>query len=87
MRAYWLQTKEQGRTRFIRREVLGSVLFWLVLMPVLDLFGTQSSPWRFTALVNFIILPIFVLGGYLEGRWRWADLEKKYPDDSLPPWE
>ena len=87
MRAYWLQTKEQGRTRFIRLEVLRSVLFWLVLMPVLDLFGTPRSPWRFTVLVNLITLPIFVLGGYLEGRWRWADLEKKYPDDNLPHWE
>jgi hypothetical protein len=36
---------------------------------------------------RFIMLAIFLLGGYLTGRWRWTDFEKKYPENSLPPWK
>jgi hypothetical protein len=27
-----------------------------------------------------IMLPIFLLGAYLTGLWKWKDLEKKYPE-------
>jgi hypothetical protein len=80
MRTHWLRTKERGRARFIRREVLNSVLFWLILMPLLDLFGDhRHSTVRSIVFANLIVLPILLLGGYLEGHWRWNDLEKKYP--------
>ena len=39
------------------------------------------------AFSSLITLPIFLVGGYLGGRWKWIDLDKKYPEDSLPPWE
>jgi len=30
--AYWLQTKAKGKKRFVKREMLWSLLFWLTLM-------------------------------------------------------
>jgi hypothetical protein len=89
MRAQWLQTRELGRTRFIRRQMLFTLLFWLTLMPALYWLGGHqpySSVWS-EIIADLILLPILLLGGYLEGRWRWTDLEKKYPADRLPPWE
>ena len=89
LRAHWLQTKELGKTRFIWRQVLFSLLSWLTLMPALYwLEGHQLySSVRSEIFAGLIMPPIFLLGGYLEGLWRWTDLEKKYPADSLPPWE
>jgi hypothetical protein len=88
MREYWLQTKEQGRARFIRREVLGGLSFWSILVPAVQVFAHYGHPsMRSIIIGSLIMLPIFLLGGYLTGRWRWSDFEKKYPKDSLPPWE
>jgi hypothetical protein len=88
IREYWLRSKEQGRPRFILRQMLASVLFWLILMVGLDLLGDRPhTTVQSMVVINLIMLPIFLLGGYLEGRWKWTDLQKKYPDHSLPPWE
>ena len=89
MRDYCLRTKEQGKGRFIWREVLASVLFWLILTPALYIFEDRTPYWSVRSMVfaDLTLLPIFLLGGYLTGRWRWNDLEKKYPNDSLPHWE
>jgi hypothetical protein len=88
MREQWLRTKELGRGRFVRGQVLYSFVFWLILMPVLDVLGGQRpySSWS-NAIVDLIVLLICLLGGYLEGRWKWTDFERKYPAGSLPPWE
>jgi len=87
-RKAWLQSREQGKSRFLWREVLGSVVTWLVVLPAVEFFGDHQH--RFSGeffLIWFVLLPIFLLGGYLSGGWKWKDLEKKYPEDSLPPWE
>jgi hypothetical protein len=87
LRAHWLRTKAQGRTRFIRREVVFSFLFWLTLTPAVEVFAVRVSSVRLIAFSSLLTLPIFLVGGYLGGRWKWIDLEKKYPEDSLPSWE
>jgi hypothetical protein len=89
MRKYWLQTRALGRTRCIRRAVLESLFTGFAVFLVLGLLPDHQQPssLRTTALICLIMLPIFLLGGYLEGRWRWQDLEKKYPENNLPPWE
>jgi hypothetical protein len=33
---------------------------------------------RKNLLIYLVMVPIFALGGYLEGKWEWQDLEKKY---------
>ncbi|SRR5579872_398635 len=79
LRANRLQTKEMGRSRFIRRQILFCLLFWLPLMPVLD-WLTDRGPYsslRSDIFIDLAVLPIFLLGGYLEGRWKWTDLEKE----------
>ncbi len=88
MREHWLRTKELGRARFIRRMMVESFVFWLIICPAADLLGDHSrSTLQTIVLANLVMLPIFVLGGYLNGRWKWTDLEKKYPTDSVPPRE
>jgi hypothetical protein len=88
-RTAWLQTKQLGKARFIRREVLYSFVFWLIVMPGLDLVINRYSHLSVstTIFANLVVLPICLLDGYLNGHWKWADLEKKYPEGSLPPWE
>ena len=81
-------TKAAGRNRFIWRQMLYSLVFWLILMPVLDLLAFKTNPLSMQNIViDLILLPVSLLGGYLEAKWRWKDLEKKYPEDRLPPWE
>jgi hypothetical protein len=78
---YWHQIKAAGRRRFIwRDEVLGSFFFWLILMPSLALFGHRQPFSATNVFIDLIILPIFLLGGYLSGVWRWKELDKKYPE-------
>ena len=79
----WLQAKARGRNRFIwRRGVLPTFLFWLILMPAIELLGDHRSPFSLqtAVFIGSILLPICLLGGYLEGRWKWQDLERKYPE-------
>ena len=80
-RKNWLECKARGKTRFICREAIGSILIWLIVLPAVQVFeyhGHLFSP-QFL-VVWFITLPIFLSGGYLTGSWRWKDLEKKYPE-------
>jgi hypothetical protein len=89
MREDWLRTKESGRARFIRGQMLYSFVFWLILMLGLDVFGDRSTYWSVRSMIfaDLVVLPICLLGGYLEGRWKWTDFQRKYPEGSLPPWE
>jgi hypothetical protein len=91
-REYWLQSKLLGRNRFILREgVLPSLLTWLVVMflvPAWEAFANRSPfSVRWTIFIDLILLALCLLGGYLTGRWRWTDFEKKYPESSLPSWK
>jgi hypothetical protein len=82
-RKNWLDAKARGKTRFVWREAIGSILIWLVVLPAVEIFehrGQWFSPLFLTLWL--VILPIFLLGGYLTGNWRWKDLEKKYPEAS-----
>jgi|SRR5580692_10777083 hypothetical protein len=86
IREHWLRIREHGRPRFIRRQMFVSLLFWLIL--TLSSVSLQKrSTYIYAVVGNLVTLPIFLLGGYLEGRWKWTDFEKKYPEDGLPPWE
>jgi hypothetical protein len=86
-RKYWLEIKAQGKNRFIWREILGSLLIWLVVLPAMELFGGHQHPFSGQfLLIWFVLLPIFIVEGYLAGGWKWKDLEKKYPENS-PRWE
>jgi hypothetical protein len=74
----WLQAKARGRNRFIwRRGVLPTLLTCLIVAVSVEVFGSRNSSF---SLPGLIILPIALLGGYLEGRWKWKDFEKKYPE-------
>jgi hypothetical protein len=45
-----------------------------------EVFGNHGHPSSLQFVVIWVImLPIFLLGGYLTGSWKWKDLEKKYP--------
>ena len=76
----WLQAKEQGRRKFILREVLQNLLLWAVIVPLVILSDRPHSfSVRETFQLAVFMFPIFFLAGYLSGHWKWKDLEKKFP--------
>jgi hypothetical protein len=80
-RQQWQQAKAGGKSRFIFSQgIVPTLLIWLIVLPTIDFFVDRNFPfsWRSIGL-NLMILPIFLLGGYLEGRWKWKDLQKKFP--------
>ena len=97
MREAWLKSKARGKNRFVRGEMLASIPIWMavvIAVPAFEAFAKHSplsvrSTWlgSWNVFGDLILLAIFLLGGYLTGRWRWTDFEKKYPEDSLPPWK
>lgn len=85
-RKQWLEAKAAGRNRFIWRQVLYVLVFGSTLMPILDLLAFKTNPLSEQNVVtDLILLPVFLLGGYLEGKWKWRDFEKRYAEDRLPP--
>jgi len=79
----WLQAKARGRSHFIWwRAILPTLLTCFVVVPVVTLFGDDKSSFsvRATVLSSLVVLLIGLVGGYLEGVWKWRDLEKKYPE-------
>jgi hypothetical protein len=80
-RKYWLDAKARGRTRFIWRDAIGSILIWLIVLPAVQLFGNHGHLFSLQfAVIWLIMLPVFLVGGYLTGSWKWKDLERKYPE-------
>jgi hypothetical protein len=86
-REYWLQCRVRGRTRFILREMLWSLPIWFgVVFGVPALKAFANSPFSVRLMLfeywtaRLMMLAIFLLGGYLTGRWRWTDFERKYPE-------
>jgi hypothetical protein len=53
---------------------------WLILMPALALFGDRHPFSASNVFIDLIMLPIFLLSGYLNGVWRWNEMDKKYPE-------
>jgi hypothetical protein len=82
---YLLQAKAKGKSRFVRREVLFSLLIWLVVLVGVPALGVHSFSTHRVLLTGLITFPVFLLGGYLTGCWKWRDLEKKYSKDNLHP--
>lgn len=85
-RKQWLAAKAAGKARFVRRGIVGSLVSGLVVLLGLALFDPSHS-FRESIVPALVMLPIFLLGGYLTAVWQWQDFEKKYPEDRLPPWE
>jgi hypothetical protein len=76
---HWLETKARGKRQFIRLSVLRSLIFWAILVPVLGVANHPLlSSLRWEIYMGLILLPIFLLDGYLAGGWQWKDLEKKF---------
>lgn len=68
--------------------MLGSFVTGIALLlglPLLDRSPAHSV--KTDLLTSLIVLPIFLLGGYLTAHWQWQDLQEKYPKDRLPPSE
>jgi hypothetical protein len=97
VRESWLQTKARGRNPFIWIEMLASLPYWLIAVFVVPAVEALKNHSPFSVrsilsgsrnlLIDLILLAIVLIGGYLTGRWRWTDFEKKYPENSLPPWK
>lgn len=68
--------------------MLGTLVNGVIILLVLGLLDrSRSHSVKTDFLTSLIMLPIFLLGGYLTAHWQWQDLQKKYPEDRLPPWE
>jgi hypothetical protein len=90
-RKSWLRMKARGENRFIWGEMLASLPIWLFVVfaiPAMEAFANHSpfsvrSTWlgHWTVFSDLILLAIVLLGGYLTGRWRWTDFEKKYREN------
>ena len=79
------ETKAADRDRFVLRGTLASLVNGLVVLLALALFHSLSLKESF--LFTLILFPILLVGGYLTAVWQWQDLEKKHPEDRLPPRE
>ncbi len=79
-RAYWAHTKAQGKRRFIVREMAFNIILWLGITGVLPFTDRPVRTPRSVASMAVVMLPIFMLGGYLSAKWKWSDFEKKYPE-------
>lgn len=68
--------------------MLGSAVTGVVILLGRALMDrSPSGSVKTDFLISLIVLAIFLLGGYLTAHWQWRDLQKKYPEDRLPPWE
>jgi hypothetical protein len=77
----WLDTKARGKNRFIRLSMLRSFMFWGIVISGLGFLDrSRMSSLRSELYLDLILLPIFLLEGYLAGGWQWKDLEKKFPE-------
>jgi len=76
---YWLHIKSRGKGFLVHREMLGCLLLWFV-MSAAQVFVDRNRSLRPALFACLIMLPIFVLYGYLNAGWKWRDLQNKYPD-------
>jgi hypothetical protein len=68
------RTIANGKSRFIRRQVGFSLVFFATLMSLLYFFSGRT---RSNLIACLAVLPVGILGGYLEARWRWRDITKE----------
>jgi len=50
---------------------------WLAWSALMFLFKVYLFSWHEVVTLSLILLPIWMLGAYLSGRWRWNDLVKR----------
>ncbi len=79
---YWLRMRSGGRSRFIWREMVLKFSFpvWLIWTVLMSLFAFKSQPFSAYKIVSvgLFSLPVWLLSGYLTGKWRWKELDEKY---------
>jgi len=63
-----------GKSRFIRREVGFSVVFFVLLMSFLYFFFERT---RSGLIACLVVIPIGILGGYLHATWKWQDIKNQ----------
>jgi preprotein translocase subunit SecF len=63
-----------GKSRFIRREVAFSVLFFAMLMSFLYFFSGRT---RSGLVACLVVLAVGILSGYLHAIWKWQDITKQ----------
>jgi hypothetical protein len=73
-REWWLRVKAHGKRRFFVQQLLEILFAWFLILAV---FSSRNG---FHLVLWLSLLPVLCLWGYLRGRWRWRDLEKKYPE-------
>jgi hypothetical protein len=58
-----------------------NIILWVGITAVVDFTDRSrlSSVWS-VASNALVMLPVFLLGGYFSGKWKWSDFEKKYPE-------
>ena len=85
-RQSWLMTKAAGRSRFIWRQMLYSLAFWLILMPLLDLLAFKTNPlFVQNILIDLILLPLCLFHAQIFGRqMEMAGLGKEVPRRHSP---
>jgi hypothetical protein len=79
-RRYWHLARERGRGRFVRREMLGAFLQWTVLATAFLLLRDRPFALQTIVIADAVLLPVFLLWGYLKAGWKWDDLERKFPN-------
>ena len=80
-RAYWAETRAQGKKRFMFREMVFNIILWLAITVIVGFTDRpQPNTVRSVASLAIVTLPIFLLGGYLSAKWKWSDFEKKHPE-------
>jgi len=55
---------------------------WLLVTLGVGLFDDRLRLSKQNIFIYLIMLPIFILGGYLNGIWRWKELDKKYSESA-----
>ena len=68
---------EGGRKRFIRGRLLGGLVTWVAWSVLMFVFKVWLFSWHEVVSISLILFPLWMLGAYLSGRWRWNDMVKK----------
>lgn len=84
-RKVWIRTKARGRRQFILRQMMAVAVIVLVVAFGIDLLDHHGFSLALILINVLVLLPIALLGGYFEGRWKWKDFEKRFPEDRLSP--
>lgn len=80
-RTRWLKIKERGKLRLILSQVLKNLAMVTVVVIGIRVFGASGSPLSAALIIysSIFLVPLLVLGGYLQGNWKWKEMEKKFP--------